>query len=50
MRKLILSLMSLCALVASAQVMTSPNPIPVGYTGAVTVTFDPTKGNGGMAG
>ena len=50
MRKLILSLMSLCALVAGAQVMTSPNPIPVGYTGAVTVTFDPTKGNGGMAG
>jgi hypothetical protein len=33
-----------------AQVMTSPNPIPVGYTCEVTITFDATQGTGGMKG
>ena len=34
---------------ASAQVTTTPAIIEEGYTGQVTITFDPTKGNGGMA-
>ena len=50
MRKLWLCLLGLCALVASAQVTPTPNPIPKGYTGAVTIVFDATKGNGGMIG
>jgi glycosidase len=36
--------------VASAQVTPTPDPIPKGYTGAVTIVFDATKGNGGMIG
>ena len=48
MRKLWLCLLGLCALVASAQVTPTPDPIPKGYTGAVTIVFDATKGNGGM--
>ncbi|MDY6379284.1 MAG: alpha-amylase family glycosyl hydrolase, partial [Bacteroidales bacterium] len=32
------------------QVTPDPNPIPKGYTGAVTIIFDATKGNGGMIG
>jgi len=31
-----------------AQVTANPSPIPVGYTGEVVLTFDPTKGSGGM--
>lgn len=50
MRKLWLCLLGLCALVASAQVTPTPDPIPKGYTGAVTIVFDATKGNGGMIG
>ena len=50
MRKIILCLFALCALGLSAQVTTSPNPIPVGYTGQITITFDATKGTGGMRG
>lgn len=50
MRKIILCLFALCALGLSAQVTTSPNPIPVGYTGQITITFDATKGNAGMKG
>ena len=49
MRKTILSLFLLLAVYVSAQVTPTPNPIPVGYTGQITLTFDPTKGNGGMA-
>lgn len=37
------------ALCVRAQVMTSPNPIPVGYTGEVTIIYDATKGNGALA-
>ena len=33
----------------SAQVTSSPSPIPANYTGEITLTFDPTKGTGGMA-
>ncbi|MBQ4508293.1 MAG: hypothetical protein II970_05310 [Paludibacteraceae bacterium] len=33
----------------SAQVTPTPSPIPVGHKGEITLTFDPTKGNGGMA-
>ena len=50
MRKLWLCLLGLCALVASAQVTPTPNPVPVGYTGEITIVFDATKGNGGMIG
>ena len=42
--------MSLYALCLWAQVTPTPNPIPKGYTGQVTITFDATKGNGGMVG
>ncbi|MBQ7381844.1 MAG: hypothetical protein IJV61_02280 [Paludibacteraceae bacterium] len=50
MRKIILSLLLLCAVGLAAQVTPDPNPIPTGYTGAVTIIFDATKGNGGMIG
>lgn len=40
----------LCTVLIMAQVTTSPNPIPVGYTGQVTIVFDPAGGNGGMVG
>lgn len=50
MRKIILSLLLLCAVGLAAQVTPDPNPIPTGYTGAVTIVFDATKGNGGMIG
>ena len=50
MRKIILSLLLLCAVGLAAQVTPNPDPIPKGYTGAVTIVFDATKGNGGMIG
>ena len=31
-----------------AQVTPSPSPIPSGYTGEIVLTFDPSKGSGGM--
>ena len=40
----------LFTLLLVAQVTTDPNPVPVGYTGKVTITFDPASGNGGMIG
>jgi len=40
----------MCVACVFAQVTPSPNPIPVGYTGEVTITYDATKGNGGMVG
>ena len=39
-----------CAFCVFAQVTPTPNPIPVGYTGQITITFDATKGTGGMVG
>ena len=50
MRKIIFSILVLVAACVCAQVTTTPNPIPVGYTGQVTIVFDATKGNGGMIG
>ena len=50
MRKLVLSILVMCVACVFAQVTPSPNPIPVGYTGEVTITYDATKGNGGMVG
>lgn len=50
MRKIILSLLLLCAVGMAAQVTPDPNPIPTGYTGAVTIIFDASQGNGGMIG
>lgn len=44
-----LFVLSLCTLFVAAQVTTSPNPVPKGYTGKITITFDPKAGNGGMA-
>lgn len=49
MKKLFLSLLCFLALSAVAQVTSSPSPIPKGYNGEIVLTFDPTKGNGGMA-
>ena len=40
----------LFTLLLVAQVTTDPNPVPVGHTGKVIITFDPTSGNGGMIG
>ena len=40
----------LFTLLLVAQVTTDPNPVPVGHTGKVIITFDPTCGNGGMIG
>ena len=40
----------LFTLLLVAQVTTDPNPVPVCYTGKVTITFDPASGNGGMIG
>ena len=39
----------MCVSCVFAQVTPSPNPIPVGYTGEVTITYDATKGNGALA-
>lgn len=49
MRKLVLSMLVMCVACVFAQVTPSPNPIPVGYTGEVTITYDATKGNGALA-
>ena len=40
----------LFTLLLVAQVTTDPNPVPVGHTGKVIITFDPMGGNGGMIG
>lgn len=51
MKKLFLMALSIVlAVCTSAQVTTNPSPIPVGYTGSVVITFDPTGGTGGMVG
>ena len=49
MRKLVLSILVMCVACVFAQVTPTPNPIPVGYTGEVTITYDATKGNGALA-
>lgn len=49
MRKLVLSILVFVAACVSAQVTTSPAVVEPGYTGKITITFDPKGGNGGMA-
>ena len=49
MRKSILCLVVFFAAYVSAQVTTSPAIIEKDYTGKIVITFDPTKGSGGMA-
>lgn len=49
MKKILLMLFAVCTLCATAQVTTSPVIIPKGYTGEITITFDPKGGTGGMA-
>ena len=48
MRKLSLLLFSLFALTAMAQVTTIPAIIQKGYTGEITIIFNPNEGNAGM--
>ena len=48
MKKITLLLLSVFALTAMAQVTTIPAIIQKGYTGEVTVIFNPNDGNGGM--
>ena len=51
MKRTYISLIALWwVILATAQVTTSPNPIPKSYTGQVIITFDPKGGNGGMVG
>ena len=50
MRKIFLSLFVLVVAYAGAQVTTDPAILVQGYSGQVTLTFDPTQGNGGMVG
>lgn len=50
MRKLFIFLVGLCALAVSAQVSTVPAIIQTGYAGEIVITFDATKGSGGMVG
>ena len=50
MRKLTLLLLSVFALSAIAQVTTVPAIIQKGYTGEVTIIFNPNEGNKGMSG
>lgn len=44
-----LNFIMLCAIIF-AQITTNPTFIPKGYKGEIIVTFDPSKGNGGMVG
>ena len=51
MKRILFSLAAiLLAVIVTAQVTPDPNPIPVGYTGKVVITYDPAGGNGGMIG
>ena len=49
MRKITLLILSFFALAATAQVTTIPSIIQKGYTGEVTIIFNPNEGNKGMA-
>lgn len=48
MKKFFSLILCFMAVSAIAQVTTDPAIIPLGYTGQVTIKFDPTKGDGGM--
>ena len=50
MKKITLLLLSVFALTAMAQVTTIPAIIQKGYTGEVTIIFNPNEGNKGMVG
>ena len=50
MKKLTLLLLSVFAITAFAQVTTVPAIIQKGYTGEVTIIFNPNEGNKGMVG
>ena len=50
MKKLALFLFCFIALSVSAQITSNPAIVEKGYTGKITITFDATKGNGGMVG
>ena len=50
MKKFTLLLLSVFALTAMAQVTTIPAIIQKGYTGEVTIIFNPNEGNKGMVG
>ncbi len=51
MKKILFAAMSLIACVfTQAQVTTEPAIVPVGYTGEITVIFNPNEGNQGMVG
>ena len=45
----VIALLCVWCYVLVAQVTSNPAPIPAGYKEKVVLTFDPTKGNGGMA-
>ncbi|MBQ7514581.1 MAG: hypothetical protein IJS95_09410 [Prevotella sp.] len=47
MRRLLTMLLVATTMLAAAQVTTTPAIIEKGYKGEVTITFDPTGGNGG---
>ena len=49
-KSLSLILFACVALCVRAQVTTEPTIVPKGYTGEITITFDATKGTGGMVG
>lgn len=50
MKKILLFVCALWTVCALAQVTPTPNPVPAGYTGQVTIVFDATQGTGGMVG
>ena len=49
MRKVLLSLVLMVAVFVQAQIQTDPLIIEPGYTGKITITYNPKGGNGGMA-
>ncbi|MBQ7631715.1 MAG: hypothetical protein IJS82_03030 [Paludibacteraceae bacterium] len=49
MKKILLFICALWTVCATAQVTPDPNPIPVGYTGEVVITYDASAGNGALA-
>ena len=48
MKHLTLFISLICSALLTAQVSTRPTIIPIGYTGEITVIFNPHQGNQGM--
>lgn len=46
----VIALLSAWCYALVAQVTSNPSPIPIGYTDEIILTYDATKGNGGMIG